>query len=145
MSFNQAKELAKGYLSDVERGFDPVAENQSTPKTPTVGELAAEYLSKQAFPKKRPNSVKSDRSLLDRFIIPKLASFKVAEVRHQDIQVLHNAMRKKPYQANRTLSLLSKMFELSIRWGWRSGNPVSGVEKYHEEKRKRPYRHSPSG
>lgn len=29
------------------------------------------------------------------------------------------------------------MFSLSIRWGWRTDNPVRGIEKYHEEKRYR--------
>lgn len=70
-------------------------------------------------------------------ILPSLANRKVAEVEHQDVQVLHNAMRKTPYQANRTLSLLSKMFEFSVRWGWRTDNPARGVEKFHEEKRHR--------
>lgn len=137
MSFNQAKELAKGYLSDVVRGLDPVAETQSTRDAPTMEDLGAEYLSKHAIPKKRPKSVKIDRSLLERFIIPILGGFKAAEVRHQDIQTLHNGMRDTPYQANRALSLLSKMFELSIRWGWRPDNPVRGIDKYHEEKRYR--------
>lgn len=35
------------------------------------------------------------------------------------------------------LALLSKMFSLSIRWGWRADNPAKGVEKFHEEKRTR--------
>jgi len=46
-------------------------------------------------------------------------------------------MRATPYQANRTLSLLSKIFELSVRWGWRADNPARVVEKFHEEKRHR--------
>jgi len=137
MSLNQARELAKGHLSDVVRGLDPVASAQAARNSPDVKELVAEYLSKHAIPKKRPKSIKNDISMLDRFVTPKLGKFKVAEVRYQDIQSLHNGMRKTPYQANRTLSLLSKMFELAIRWRWRADNPVRGVEKFHEEKRHR--------
>ena len=137
LSFNQAKELAKGYLSDVVRGHDPVKAAHSTRNAPTVKILAEEYLVKHAIPKKRPQSVRNDKSMLDRFVLPQLTKFKVAEVGHQDIQALHNAMGKTPYQANRTLALLPKMFELAIRWGWRPDNPVRGVEKYHEEKRYR--------
>lgn len=29
------------------------------------------------------------------------------------------------------------MFELSIKWGWRSDNPAKGIERFHEEKRHR--------
>ena len=137
LSFSQAKEIAKGHLSDVIQGLDPVETARSARNAPTLRELAVEYLAKHATPKKRPKSVKNDQSMLDRFVIPKLGNFKVAEVRHQDIQSLHNSMCETPYQANRTLALMSKMFELSIRWGWRSDNPVRGIEKYHEEKRHR--------
>lgn len=46
-------------------------------------------------------------------------------------------MGETPYLANRCLSLLSKMFELGIRWSLRPDNPAKGVGKYHEEKRDR--------
>ena len=137
MSFNQAKELAKGHLSDVVRGHDPVATATSARTAPSVEVLAADYLNKHAIPKKRPKSIRNDRSMLNRFILPKLGKLKVAEVRHQDVQSLHNSMGETPYQANRMLSLISKMFELSIKWEWRTDNPARGVEKYHEEKRHR--------
>ena len=75
--------------------------------------------------------------MLDRYILPKLGNLKVIEVTHQHVQKLHNQMRDTPYQANRTLALMSKMFELSVRWGLRVDNPARGVEKYIEEKRDR--------
>ena len=55
----------------------------------------------------------------------------------EDIQTLHNSLKLTPYQANRTIALMSKMFELSIRWGWRPDNPAKGIERFHEEKRYR--------
>ncbi|SFR47851.1 tyrosine-type recombinase/integrase [Litoreibacter janthinus] len=137
LGFQAARTIARGYLADVMRGGDPVAEAHITRAAPTIRDLAEDYLSKHAVPKKRPNSVKNDRVMLDRFILPSLVKYKVCEVRHQDVQVLHNSMCETPYQANRTLSLLSKMFELSVRWGWRPDNPARGVEKYYEDKRHR--------
>ena len=137
LTFNQAKESAKGYLSDVVRGEDPVAMASATRNSPTVKDLADNYLSKHAIPKKRPKSVQEDRSMLARHILPKLGKLKAVEVKHEDIQSLHNGLHKTPYRANRVLSLLSKMFTLSIRWGWRTDSPVRGIEKFHEEKRYR--------
>jgi len=64
-------------------------------------------------------------------------SVKTADIAHKNIQSFHNRLKETPYQANRALSLLSKMFELSIKWGMRADNPVRGMEKYHEEKRHR--------
>ena len=137
LSLHEARAIARGYLSDVIRGGDPALDARDARDAPSIRVLAEHYLSRHAVPKKRPNSVKNDRAMLDRFILPSLANRKVREVGHQDVQILHNAMQVTPYQANRMLSLLSKMFALSVRWGWRTDNPARGVEKFHEEKRHR--------
>ncbi len=127
----------RALLADVVRGGDPVADAQTLRHSPTVNSLAEQYMTEHAEPKKRPGSVRNDRSMLDRYILPKLGDLKVIEVTHQHIQKLHNQMRDTPYQANRTLALMSKMFELSVRWGQRSDNPARGIEKFPEEKRDR--------
>ena len=137
MSLHQARELAKGYLSDVVRGGDPVAEFKAVRSSPSVRELAEQYMSHHAIPKKRPKSVNNDRSMLKRIILPEIGNHKVFEVEYKDIQTLHNSLKPTPYQANRVLSLVSKMFELSIKWKLRLDNPVKGIEKFHEEKRHR--------
>ena len=52
---------------------------------------------------------------------------------------LHHAMASTPYEANRTIALLSKMFSLAEKWGLRpdASNPCHHVEKYKEHARKR--------
>ena len=52
---------------------------------------------------------------------------------------LHHAMRETPGAANRTLALLSKMFNLAEKWGLRpdGSNPCRHVEKYRERKLER--------
>ena len=35
------------------------------------------------------------------------------------------------------MSLLSKMLSLAAKWGWRTDNPVKGIERFHEERRER--------
>ena len=137
MSFAQAKEIATGLLSDVLRGHDPVAEAKSKRDAPSMQDLALQYLEIHAIPKKRPKSVANDQSMLNRLIFPKLGNHRASGVGYKDIQTLHNSLKQTPYQANRVLSLLSKMFELSIKWGWRTDNPVKGIDKFHEEKRYR--------
>ncbi|MEL6840414.1 MAG: tyrosine-type recombinase/integrase [Pseudomonadota bacterium] len=137
MTFSQAKEIARGLLSDVVRGKDPVAEGKAYKEAPSVADLADQYLTSHAIPKKRPKSVKNDKAALRRFILPKLGGKKVAEITGRDIQQLHVSLRKTPYLANRTLALLSTMFELSVRWGYRPSNPAKGIAKFHEEQRDR--------
>ncbi len=137
MSFSQAKDIATGLLSDVLRGGDPVADAGKARVAPTLRLLSNQYLEVHAIPKKRSKSVTNDQSMLNRLILPKLGNHNVVEIGHKEIQTFHNSLKSTPYQANRALALLSKMFELSIKWGMRTDNPVKGVERYHEEKRHR--------
>ena len=64
---------------------------------------------------------------------------RIAGVEHKDIAKLHFDLRDKPYQANRTLGVLSKMFTLAEIWGLRpdGSNPCRHVERYKESKRER--------
>ena len=72
-------------------------------------------------------------------IEPRIGSRKVADVQRSDIAVLHHDMRSTPYQANRTLGVLSKMFNLAELWGLRpdGSNPCLHVKRFREDKRER--------
>ena len=39
--------------------------------------------------------------------------------------------------ANRAVTFLHRLFSLAIKWGWREGNPVVGVEHNAEQPRNR--------
>ena len=47
-------------------------------------------------------------------VVPRLGARRVA-----DIVALHHALRATPYQANRTVQILSRLFTLSEVWGLR--------------------------
>src|SRR6056297_3287351 len=137
MTLHQARDIAKGYLADAMRGRDPVSEERARRDSFSMRDLANDYMAKHAMPKKRARSAAMDKSLLDRLVLPAIGSRAVGVITHGDIQSLHNSLADRPYQANRVLALLSKMFELSVRWGWRGDNPVRGVPRFQEEKRYR--------
>ena len=73
------------------------------------------------------------------FIDPAIGEMRIAEVERKDIAKLHFDLRDKPYQANRTLGVLSKMFSLAEIWGLRpdGSNPCRHVKRYKESKRER--------
>jgi integrase len=137
LTFHKAKERARIILGDALKGNDPVADDRTVRDAPTMRQLAADYLEQHAVPKKRTRSVKNDRSMIDRIILPRFGSKKVVAVQSRDIQSLHVSMKMTPYQANRLLALLSKMLSLAVKWGWRSDNPVKGIERFREERRER--------
>ena len=90
------------------------------------------------LPRLRPSTQTSYRQQIAGEIRPALGSMKVAEVSFSDIDRLHRSISKRaPYRANRTLALLSKLFSLAMRWGYRADNPVRAVERNPEHKRHR--------
>jgi hypothetical protein len=80
LTFHGAKERARIILADALKGNDPVADDCAVRDAPTMRQLAADYLEQHAIPKKRARSVENDRSMIDRIILPRLGSKKVAAV-----------------------------------------------------------------
>jgi integrase len=137
LTFDQAKKQARAVLADAMRGEDPVEARSAARRAPSVADLAADYLERHAIPKKRPKSARDDRAMLRNIILPKLAGKKVESIGRRDVEAIHVAMKDRPYQANRVLSLCSKMFNLAVEWKWRPDNPAKGIERYDEQKRDR--------
>ena len=137
LTSEKARDIARDMLADVRKGRDPAAEKRMAREAPTVRDLAEDYLERHAIPNKRPTAAADDKAMLNRLVLPKLGSAKVAAITRPDIEKLHNSLRSTPYAANRLLALLSKMFTLAIAWGWRSNNPVRGVPRFHEDRRER--------
>lgn len=132
----EARNLAKIKLGQVTKGDDLAEQVKQLRNQPAIYDLAQDYLERHGQ-KKRPKSFNEDQRILKNYILPVLGNLKVTEVSRREIEDLHMSLSKKPYQANRILSLLSKMFSLAISWEWREGNPVRGIQKYQEEKRDR--------
>ena len=137
LTFHQAKQDARRVLGDAIGGGDLAKARQDKRVAPTVSQLAKEYMERHALPKKRPRSVRNDRLLIDKYIRPQLGTKKVESIGRRDIMLLHASLKDRPYQANRLLALLSKMFSLATNWGWRADNPARGVPRYVEHKRER--------
>jgi integrase len=103
----------------------------------TMTELGEKYLALHASIKKKQKGYKEDTASIQNIIGKKFGHLSVTAVTTLDLQKLHAELKDTPYKANRLRSLLSKMFTLAIKWGWRLDNPVKGVEKYQEYKRHR--------
>ncbi len=130
----QAREKAAQISLQISAGKDP-AESQK--KFPTISNLAHEYLDLHAKVNKRARSIKDDSQMIVSIILPKLGHYKLDAITSHDLQKLHKDLQETPYLANRVRSLLSKMFNLSKKWGWHHENPALSVAKYQEQKRTR--------
>jgi integrase len=130
-----ARDEAKRLRQEIDRGIDPLGARIAEREAPTVADLCDRYLAEHAIKKR---SIAGDRSMIRRIVRPELGSRKVVSITFADIDRLHRKITKEaPYQANRLVALLSKMFSLAIRWDMRSDNPAKGVERNAEERRYR--------
>ena len=132
----EARTLAKKYIGDIARGEDPAAKKKENRESPVIKDLVQDYLERYAT-RKRLRSIEEDKKLLKNIILPALGNQLVKYVTRRTIETLHLKLEKTPYQANRVLALLSKMFSLALAWEWRGDNPVKGIERYQEAKRDR--------
>lgn len=136
-SVRAARDRAKELRRDVDMGRDPMADRHDDRAAPTMADLADHYR-KVHLPRKRPGSQAGDETLLRVHILPRLGKVRVADVRHPQVAALHRAVTTTaPVAANRCVALLSKMFTLAVREGWRPDNPAKGVERNSEERRER--------
>jgi len=134
-----AREEAKRLRQKVDRGVDPLAEKIAAREAPTVAELADRYLEEWANVNKRSGPAADDASMLRRLVKPELGNRKVKSIEYEDITRLHHRLTKTngPYQANRVLALLSKMFVLAIHWKMRTDNPTKHIQRNTEQPRNR--------
>lgn len=135
-SVEAARKEAGNLKKRIDRGEDPQGEKRATREADTVADLCERYC-EDWLPRKRESSQLSDRRIIKSLIGPKLGKRKVKSIGYAEIDGLHRSLKATPYQANRTLALLSKMFTLAIRWGLRPDNPCRGIERYPEVKRRR--------
>jgi len=139
LTAEQARNYARGLLADAKRGADPAAERKAARRAYTVAQLCDRYLKEHAEVHKKASSVAEDRRLIDTRVRPALGTIKADAVTRDDVMRLHHSLRATPYEANRTLALLSKVFNLAEAWRVRplQSNPCAHVKRFAERKRER--------
>jgi len=135
----KARRMAFKVLAAVKDGKDPAGERSQARKACTVKELAERFDDEHIKVRLKPGTAREYRRNLRRFILPALGRLKVADVSRADISKFHHDLRHIPYQANRNLEVISKMFVLAEMWGMRpdGSNPRLHIKKYPEKKRER--------
>ena len=135
---DQARDLAQDILAAVAKGADPQEHKFSQRNAPHVGDIWHRFESEQ-LPLKKPSTAKDYRQLWRDVIGPELGNKLVAEIRADIVDRLHKKQMATPYQANRSLALLSRLFNLAEAWGMRAlgSNPCQHVERFKETPRER--------
>ena len=136
---DQARARALEILACAKKGIDPRDADARREAEPSMADLGRRFLEEYVPVHCKPSTREEYRRSVRLFVDPVIGELRVPEVQRKDIAALHHGLRDKPYQANRTLGVLSKMFSLAEVWGWRpdGSNPCRHVKRYKEHKRER--------
>ena len=139
LTCEQARSRAMAIVSAARNGEDPAAERDSGRNTITVKELAERFDKEHIAIRLKASTAGEYRRNLRRFILPALGQLSVTGITRADVAKFHHDLRHIPYQANRCLEVVSKMFVMAEMWGFRpdGSNPRKHIRKYPEEKRER--------
>jgi integrase len=139
LTTEQARGMAIQLLAEVRTGADPALDRKQRRNAVTVAELSDRFDKEHIAVRVKESTAREYRRNLRRFILPALGQLRVADVTRADIAKFHHNLRHIPYQANRNLEVISKMFNLAEMWGLRpdGSNPRRHIRKYPEEKRER--------
>jgi integrase len=140
-SVGLAREEAHRLRRQIDAGGDPLADIEAEREAPTVADLIKRFQEEHVAVKLRP-AVRDDyRRMIKAHVLPHLSEkTKVADVTPEDIERIHGAVTKTaPYRANRVVTLLSKMFSLSVKWKMRTDNPCKGAVERNPEINRRRY------
>ena len=136
---DQARGLALEALVKIRHDVDPQLEKRERREAVTVNELAKRFDEEHIAVHLKASTAKEYRRNLQLFILPAIGHLRVIDVTRADIAKYHHDWRHRPYQANRNIEIISKMFNLAELWGLRPDgtNPRKHIKKYPEKKRER--------
>jgi integrase len=137
LTADEARTKAKELLGAVAKGTNPAQDISEHRQAPTMATVCERFYRDHVLMRCKPSTQAEYRRSIDLFIKPALGPFKIVDVMRADVSKLHSDMHAKPYQANRTLGVLSKLFNLTEVWGLRTdgSNPCRHVPKYKEHRR----------
>jgi integrase len=139
MTLEEARTEARQQLSAVSRGSDPRQDRDEGRSAMTIKDLADRYMSDHCEGRCKESTIKAHQWLLDRFIIPALGRRSIHELRHSDVDRLHQSLKETHYNANRVLGLLKAMYGRARIWGLVEPHvdPTTGVRPFRETRRQR--------
>ncbi len=139
LTAEEARTLAKKAVGAVAHGHDPAGTRADERAALTVSELIDVFLTDHVEAKRRTATAGHYKDVLKRIVDPALGSEKATRLKRADVSRLHLKWKDTPYQANKTLAVVSSMFGFAGKRGLvpEGFNPAKGIEKFSEDGRER--------
>jgi integrase len=132
LTVNEARQKVWQLRHDLMQGLDISRKHQAILSTPTFKQFVqSDYLPYATIHKR---SVAADISKLRTHLLPRFGNQCIDEITLREIQLYHAQIKGShcAATANRHLSLLSKIFNCAIEWGYLQKNPCKSIKKFPE-------------
>lgn len=139
VTLDEARKSAKSMLGEIARGRDPSLARTIIKTSPKLKDFARVFIAEHVEVKLKPSTQSDYKHVIERYLVPALGSYKVASISKKNVHDFHLGMKDTPYQANRCVAVLSKIFSFAEQHDVTSGrlNPCRHVEAYKEKRRTR--------
>lgn len=129
MSLADAREMARGEFANIEKGVDVAAVKKQARLADSFDDLAHRYLENHA--KKLKRTWEEDERVINRDLLPAWRNRKAGDITRRDVKALIQGIadRGAGVMANRTLALISKIFNFAVEEEVVSVNPAYRVPK----------------
>jgi integrase len=145
LPLKEARTKAKGLQNEIESAetrADPAAKAQAIRQAETFAEVSAEWFERHGIPNKTPRTLRDDRSMLDRHILPRIGAMKAVEVTKRDVIRLLDAVagtpdargvdegagRKMTHRPNRVFELVRSIFRWAVGRDLLKVDPTWGLQ-----------------
>ncbi len=139
LTLDQARDKAKKELVAIIDNKDPLEDKKKTRIGISFKEFCPIYIARHAKEYKR--TWVADQRRINKYLIPAFGSLRLDAITRADVAKFYSDLVQKfPYEANRTIQQLSKMFERAKFWGYIKDehfNATKGVKQFKEKKRDR--------
>jgi len=128
---DQARQEALRLRSMVASGTDPQEDKRKTRAIPLFKDFADDYLD---YVKQKNKSWRNDEGSLNNRLVPKWGKYQLDAITTRQIENMLQSIKEEtsPATANRHFSLIQRMFNVAIQWGYVTANPVSHLKKFKE-------------
>jgi integrase len=139
MTLAASRHAAAAVMLQLEQGIDPSPRRSFTAAPhrgddDSIEQAAASFLTLYVERKNRASTVRAAKRTFTRLILPAWCGRSIHDIRRRDVIALVEGIAiDRPYQANRTLALLSKFFRWLISRDQLAVSPVAGMERPHRE------------
>ena len=137
VELDSIRAVARQRLGEIAGGENPLDQKAKERHKQSVEDLIALVIDELKTKRRADKYIADVKQQCEDFVAPVIGSMAVHEVTAGDVDKILRKLRHKPATHNRVRATLSRMFKLSIRWGYRTDDPTFGTEKAHEQPRER--------